>query len=109
MRRNTATALSPVVVKVMPVKLFKAMVREDGFLQASAPCHHTTAKVCVCVCVCVGRERERLTSPDLPAGRAEGVGLVRRGARRVGARRDAGRGGAKGDGQMTRRAREAQG
>mmetsp|Transcript_34548 Transcript_34548/g.103510 ORF Transcript_34548/g.103510 Transcript_34548/m.103510 type:complete len:2592 (+) Transcript_34548:5875-13650(+) len=33
-RRNTATALSPVVVKVMPVKLFKAMVREDGFLQA---------------------------------------------------------------------------
>ena len=59
MRRNTATALSPVVVKVMPVKLFKAMVREDGFLQASAPCHHTTAKVCVCVVVCVGRERER--------------------------------------------------
>ena len=55
MRRNTATALSPVVVKVMPVKLFKAMVREDGFLQASAPCHHTTAKVCVCV----WRERER--------------------------------------------------
>ena len=45
MRRNTAIALSPVVVKVMPVKLFKAMVREDGFLQASAPCHHTTAKV----------------------------------------------------------------
>mmetsp|Transcript_34556 Transcript_34556/g.114443 ORF Transcript_34556/g.114443 Transcript_34556/m.114443 type:complete len:728 (+) Transcript_34556:56-2239(+) len=33
-RRNTAIALSPVVVKVMPVKLFKAMVREDGFLQA---------------------------------------------------------------------------
>ena len=55
MRRNTAIALSPVVVKVMPVKLFKAMVREDGFLQASAPCHHTTAKVCVCVT----RERER--------------------------------------------------
>ena len=54
MRRNTATALSPVVVKVMPVKLFKAMVREDGFLQASAAAT-TTAQVCVCVCV----ERER--------------------------------------------------
>ena len=46
MRRNTATALSPVVVKVMPVKLFKAMVREDGFLQASAFAT-TTANVCV--------------------------------------------------------------
>ena len=61
MRRNTATALSPVVVKVMPVKLFKAMVREDGFLQASAAAT-TTAQVCVCVCGERERGLPRLTS-----------------------------------------------
>ena len=45
-RRNTATAISPVTLKVIPHKHFRVMLRDDNFLKAGllsrdAVCEHT--------------------------------------------------------------------